>query len=151
MASRTMSSGVKRGYYGNCKFLDTQYEFDQAFGLTPTLLPENPNNSNYSSCQKLLRDYGEKCKLGIFLHLCKLNYVRHDKVDIALNTQEICSRISSLRHAYRLGSRDYIDTPEELFDKFNQLSDGLPDDVKNGQSRFASHFSLTFLKIWSRT
>ena len=140
MASRTMSSGLKRGYYGDCKFLDTQYDFDQAFGLTPTLLPENPNNSNYSSCQKLLREYGEKGKLDIFLHLCKLNYVGHDKVDTALNTQEICSKISSLRQVYRLGSRDYVDTPEELFDKFNQLSVGLPDDVKKWSIQLCSTF-----------
>ena len=75
------------------RFLDNQDAFLQSFGIAPVHLPEKQNNSKYSSCQRILRDYREKCKLDIFLHLCRLNYVGHGKIDVTMNTQEACKKI----------------------------------------------------------
>ena len=110
------------------------------------LLPENPNNSNYTSCQRFLREDGKTCKLYIFQHLFRLNYVGHDKVDVSLNTQEICSKVSNLCQVYTLGRQNHTDTPEVLFNKFNQLSVGLPDDAKE----WSIQLNSTFLSALSR-
>ena len=55
--------------------------------------------------------------------------VIHDKVDIALNNQEVCSKISSLRQVFLLGGHKRTESPEELFDSFTCLSFSLPDDA----------------------
>ena len=93
MSACTSSTNNKIGYYGSCEFLDGQIGFVSAFESCPVIMPENLNNNNYATCGKILREYGEICKLDIFLHLCRLNYVGHDKVDITMNTQKVCTRI----------------------------------------------------------
>ena len=73
-----------------------------------------------------LRDYGNQCKLKIFLYLCQLNYVGHAKVDINLNTLEVCSKISEIKQVYCKGNRMHHDTLDELFDRFSILAVSLP-------------------------
>ena len=51
---------------GMLDFLDSQIGFVAAFGSAPLIVPKNPNNGDYSACLKILRDYGETCKLDIF-------------------------------------------------------------------------------------
>ena len=134
MASKASSTNTKRGYYRACDFLDNQSAFVQAFGLAPTLVPENLNSSNYSSLQKIVRDYGESCKLDIFLHLCQLNYVGNDKVDVALNTQEVCSKISSLRQVFLLDGHRRTDMEEDHW---------LADDKKKAKSTYYMNVKFT--------
>ena len=122
-------TATKNGYYGTCSFLDTQSDFETAFGLSPILIIENPNMSNYASCLKILRNYSENCKLDTFLHICRLNYVGHDKIDVTIHTCEVCQKISSLTQTYTLGQRLKVNIPEKLFHKFMQLSVSLPDDA----------------------
>jgi len=101
----------------------------QAFDLAPTLVPKNPNSINYPSCKQNVCNYRESRDLNTFSHLCQLNYVGHGKVDVALNTQELCNKISSLRQFLLLGGHRRTDNPKELFDKFSHLSFSLPDDT----------------------
>ena len=112
------------------RFLDNQDAFLQSFGIAPVHLPEKQNNSKYSSCQRILRDYREKCKLDIFLHLCRLNYVGHGKIDVTMNTQEACKKNTSLYQVCTLGEQKRMDTPEESFDKITKLSVSLPNDAR---------------------
>ena len=57
------------------------------------MLPSSPTKTNNElSCQKMVRNYGEQYKLEVFLHLFRLNYVGHTKVDVGLNTLYVCSQ-----------------------------------------------------------
>ena len=110
MASRTTSTDTKRGFYGVFDFLDNQAAFLKTCGTGLGPLPENPKNGNCLSYQRILRGYGKKCKLDIFLHLCRLNY------------------------------------PEELFDKFTQLSVSLPSNSKTWSIQLCSTYLSSLSK-----
>ena len=78
------------------------------------------------SFQIIIRDYGDLCKLEMFMHSCMLNYVDYTKVDVDLNTLDICSQISDVRQVYNQNGRMYHDTLDELFDRFSTLAVSLP-------------------------
>ena len=97
LSAQKSNGGTKKGYYGDPTFLDNMTEFQLTFGISPFMLPSSPTKTSTDmSCQKISRDYGELCKLEIFMHLCMLNYVGHTKVDVGLNTLDICSQISDV-------------------------------------------------------
>ena len=146
MASRTTSTDTKRGFYGVFDFLDNQAAFLKTCGTGLGPLPENPKNGNCLSYQRILRGYGKKCKLDIFLHLCRLNYVGHDNVDVTMHTQEVCQRISHLRQTYTIGGQKRTVTPEELFDKLTQLSVILFNNAKTWSIQLCS----TYLSLLSK-
>ena len=146
MSSRTSSTSNKRGYYGSCDFLDSQIGFTAAFGSCPAIVPENPNSSNYANCGKILREFGESCKLDIFLYLCRLNYVGHDKIDVTMNTQEVCTQISELQQSYVYNGNSNVDTPEELFNKFTSLTVNLPDNAVTWSIQLCSTYFAALTK-----
>ena len=140
MSSRTASATTKRGYYGPCDFLDNQLTFHSAFGVAPAILSEDPNDSKNPSRAKFLREFGDTCKLDIFLYLCQLNYVGHSKVDTTMNTQEVCSSIGELRQNYTHSGQPKTDTPEELFNKFTALTVNLPDNATTWSIQLCSTY-----------
>ena len=143
MSSRTASTNTKRRYYGPCNFLDSQLTFHLAFRVMPAILSENSNNSNNPSCVKILREYGDTCKLDIFLYLCQLNYVGNDKVDTTMNTQEVCSSIGELRQSYSVQGQSESDTLEVLFNKFTSLTVNLPDNATTWLIQLCSTYFST--------
>ena len=128
-AGSSTNTSIKKGFYGPLTFLDSQADFDSTFGINPRLLPTNPSNIDSSHLQRNLRQFSDRCKLDIFLHLCMLDYVGSDSIDISLNVQEVCRKISSLCQRYTVRGKIVTDTPDELFDKFLVLSVSLPDDA----------------------
>ena len=80
------SNEVKFSYIGKLEFLDNQKKFEKTFGDKPL----NPVSQYSSTALKRLYAYSEKCKLDVFLHMCRKYYMVHDSVDIYLSTQEVC-------------------------------------------------------------
>ena len=78
------------------------------------------------SCQTIVQKYGDLCKLEICMNVCILNYVGHTKVDVGLNTLDICRQISDVIQVYNQNRRMCHDTPDELFDQFSTLVVSLP-------------------------
>ena len=70
---------IKIGYCGKLEFLDNQETFNEVFGDKPTIIPPNIDTSqNSTSIARSLYSFGEKCKLDVFLHICRKYYVRQD-------------------------------------------------------------------------
>ena len=127
LSAQKSNGGTKKGYYGDLTFLDNMTGFQLTFGISPFMLPSSPTKTSTDmSCQRIIRDYGELCKLEIFMHLCMLNYVGHTKVDVGLNTLDIYSQISDVKQVYNQNGRMYHNTPDELFDRFLTLAVSLP-------------------------
>ena len=101
--------------------------FILTFRCTPAVLPENTRNSNYTSSGIFIRDYGETCKIYVFLHLFSLNYVVYDNVDMIINTQEVYTRISDFLQNRSVGGYACTNTPKKLLDKFKSLAVILPE------------------------
>jgi hypothetical protein len=72
LSTATDPTKIKRGYFGPLTFLDSQMKFDATFGLNPRVLPMKPSGSDTNNVQELLRDFEEKCRLDIFMHLCMI-------------------------------------------------------------------------------
>ena len=131
----------KRGYYGPLTFFDTQNEFHNTFGGKPILLASNPMGTTSGGVKDKLRAYGESCKLDIYLSLCEQDYVGEDLVDNALNAQEVCRRIGALKQEWKdVGGRTKLDTPDEIFNKYLQLSTSLPTDALSWPIQLCSSF-----------
>ena len=91
------------------------------------MLPNSPTKTSANvSCQQIIREYKDVCKLEICMHLYVLDYVGHTKVDVGLNTLNVCSQISDVKHVYNQNGRMYHDTPDEIFDRFSTLAVSLP-------------------------
>jgi len=118
---------TEKGYYGDMSFLDTQEAFNLTFGDNPIILPSSPTSTGSESCYSMIREYCDLCKLSIFMHLCRLNYVGNAMVDVGLNTLKGCSQITALRQVYSTNGCTTHDTPDKMFDKFSQLALSLPD------------------------
>ena len=63
------------------------------------------------------------------MYLCMLDYVGHDKIDPSLNVVEVYRKISELNQVQSVNGRLITDNPEELFDRFNEISVSLPDNA----------------------
>ena len=91
------------------------------------MLPSSSTKTSVDMfCQKIIREYGDLCKLEIFMQSCVLNYMGHTNVDVGLNTLDVCSQISDVKQVYNQNERMYHDTPDELFDRFSTLAVSLP-------------------------
>ena len=98
LSSQKSSGGIKKVYYGDLTFLDTMSEFQLTFGTSTLILPSSlTKTSTDMSCQNIIREYRYLFKLESFMYLYMLNYVGHTKVDVGLNTLDICSQISDVR------------------------------------------------------
>ena len=80
------------------------------------------------------------------MHLCRLNYVGHTKVDIGLNTLEICSQISEVKQVYCKGGRVQHNTPDELYDRYSVLAVSLPADSKGWSIQLCSSYFAALSK-----
>ena len=138
--SSTKSNNSKKGYYGDMTFLDNDANFTKTFGDHPTMLPEKPLDSNHVTVHQKIHAYAELCKLDIFMHLCKLDYVGADNVDPGLNVVEVCRQISSLKQIWNENSSIHTDTPDELYDKFTRLAVSLPTDATKWSIQLCSSY-----------
>ena len=91
-------------------------------------------------------DCGDQCKLEIIMHLCRLNYVGYTKVDVELNTLEVCSQISEVKQVYCKGGRVQHNTPDELYDRYSILAVSLPADSKGWLIQLCSSYFAALLK-----
>ena len=121
-------------------FLDSEEKINQTFGDHPAMLSERPWDSNNMATSKLLQYYAELCKLDIFMHLCKLDYVGEDNVESVLNVVEVCCHISKLKKVWSSRSTVYTNTPDELYDKFTRLSVSLLNDAKKWSIQLCSTY-----------
>jgi len=122
----------KKGYYGPLPFFNTK----------PVLLPSNPVGSvGNSKVKDKLREYGEQCKLDIYLNLCEQDYVGDDLVDNALNAQEVCRKIGEIKQEWKDGSgRMKMETPDEIFNKYLQLATSLPTNALTWPIQLCSYY-----------
>ena len=93
LTSTNKSNIDKKGYYGSIYFLDNQTELALTFVEFPMLLLTRPTDTDNGSAMLMLHKYSEKCQLDIFIYLCMLDYVGHNKVDPPLNVVEVCRKI----------------------------------------------------------
>lgn len=135
------SSSMKSGYFGPLTFLDSQQNFNSIFGKKPVILPSNPNRSDLSSTRQELQNYCDMCKLDIYIYICGQDYVGSDTVDSALNIQEISRKITSLKQTWKDKSgKIRTDSPDDLFNKFLQVSYSLPDNVQEWPLQLCTSF-----------
>ena len=97
LLAQKSGGNIKKGYYGDIPFLDSQEGFNFTFGESLAILPNSPTSKKSDSCYVMIQKYNDLCKLSIFLHLCQLNYVGDTTIDVGLNTMEVCGQISTLR------------------------------------------------------
>jgi len=91
------NSAMKSGYFGKLDFLDSQEDFDGTFGKKPAVLPSNPNRADLLGARHELQNYCDRCKLDIYIHICRQDYIGDEEVDSALNIQEVSRKITSLK------------------------------------------------------
>ena len=96
--------------------------------------------------QRIVRDCGDQYKLEIIMHLCRLNYVGYTKVDVELNTLEVCSQISEVIQVYCKGGRVQHDTPDKLYDRHSILAVSLPVDSKGWSIQLCSSYFAALSK-----
>ena len=131
----------RKGYFGPLTFFNTHADFFAIFGTNPNMLASNPLSAQTVGAKGSLRAYSERCKLDVYLNLCSQDYVGNALVDTALNAQEICRRLSELRQEYRdNGGRTKVDSPDELFNKYLQLSTSLSDNAHEWPLQLCSAF-----------
>jgi hypothetical protein len=139
-STATDPTKIKRGYFGPLTFLDSQIKFKATFGLNPRVLPMKPSGSDTNNIQDLLRDLEEKCRLDIFMHLCMIDYVGHDKIDPALHVQDVSKQLGLLNQTHTYNGRTVELTPDELYNKCCALSVSLPEDAKMWPIQLCSLF-----------
>ena len=89
------SNNVKVGFIGKLEFLDNQAAFAEVFGDKPKIISPNIITSkDITSTARSLYYFGEKCKLDLFLHVCRKYYVGHISVENSLIIKEVCHKIS---------------------------------------------------------
>ena len=85
-------------------FLDNQKKIDTIFGKSPVILMVNPITGSPSECLKKARIYVDKCMFGVFLHICKDDYVKNNDARLQGKLiHEIWKSITKLRQDYMLG------------------------------------------------
>lgn len=62
-------------YFGSLDFLDLQDIFDSVFGKSPLIVGIKSASENNLNCMSRVRQYAEKCMLGVFLDIYRANYV----------------------------------------------------------------------------
>jgi len=131
----------REGDFGPLTFSNTHADFFAIFGANPNMLAANPLTAPTGGVKGELRAYGERCKLDVYLNLCSQDYVGNTLVDTALNAQEICRRLSEVKQEYRdNGGRTKVDSPDELFNKYLQLSTSLSDNAHEWPLQLCSAF-----------
>ena len=91
------SKNIKVGYFGILVFLDNQAAFDEVFGGKPTILDTNIITLQDSTSTSMrLYYFVEKCKLGVFLHICRKYYVGHESVDNSFIVQDMYHHLSEI-------------------------------------------------------
>ena len=131
-------------YYGALDFLDNQEAFVRVFGKHPELLQATPTKSKHSggpSIMSIVNAYADKCMFDRFKASCRNDYVGDEGTsDPLLATQDICDKLSKLRQAYKVNNRTVEDHPEDLFQKFLDISVGLPEDATNWSIQLCSTY-----------
>ena len=80
---------------GKLELLDNQAAFAEVFGDKPKIISPNIITSkDITSTARSLYYFGEKCKLDLFLHVCRKYYVGHISVENSLIIKEVCHKIS---------------------------------------------------------
>ena len=120
--------------------MDTQETFNLTIGDSTVILPNDLTSTKSESFYSMIQEYCKLYKLSNFMHLCQLNYVGNDTVDVGLNTLEVCNQISDLRQGQCANGCVTHDTPEKIFDKFSRLVDSLPDNSSTWYVQLCSCF-----------
>ena len=90
---------------------------------------------------KILLDFSELCRLGVYLHACRKCYVGSSNIDKNTNVQEVCREISGLRQEWKdKHGKLIVDDPEDLFTKFLSLAGNLPDSAKGWSVQLCSTY-----------
>ena len=131
------SNVVMTHHHGPLSFVDCQQTFANVFGNQPTLLHitkranllagDSIEDSN--TVNSTLHSYFTKCKLTIFIHICRSDYVGSDFVaDDSRSIQEITKQIQHYKMQYTVGSTIKTIRPNELYLHNLTLSSCLPKD-----------------------
>ena len=130
------------GYYGSLEFIDEQSVFTEVFGPSPQMLASDPlDYDDLSDLKKLLQDYLDRCRLDAFLHSVKQDYVGDAAADQSLSNHEIGRKLQKLKQLWKdTHGRFHLDTPDELFNKFNSVATNLPSDAREWPLAIASTF-----------
>ena len=126
------SNNTKVGYFGKLEFLDNQAALDEVFGDKRTIIAPNIITSqDTTSAARILYSFGKKCKVHVFLHIFRKYYVRHDSLDNSLSVQDLCRQISEIKQEQKYKNGKLMQgSPDEMFDKFLQLSRSLPESAR---------------------
>ena len=110
-------------------FLYNQEKFTTTFGNLPSLMSSKPKDSDYGLATAALRNYVNKWKLDICMHLWMLDYVGTDKIDPSFNVAEVCCQLSEVKQVRFHNGKLHTDTPDELYANFRYIAVSLPDNA----------------------
>jgi predicted amino acid-binding ACT domain protein len=123
-------------YFGPLDFFDNPLTFRQVFGDKPTLLQVSSRSSKTSSTLSIedsstvaqnLQNYFQKCKLDVFIALCRSNYVGSQfNSDDTKAIQEITRKLQSFKMRYQKDRVWHTEHPNDLFSKYLQYVPSLP-------------------------
>ena len=130
------------GYYGSLEFIDEQPVFTDVFGPSPQMLASDPlDYDDLNDLKKLLRAYLDRCRLDAYLHSVRQDYVGDTAADQSLSNHEIGRNLQKLKQLWKDNhGRFHLDTPDELFNKFNSVATNLPSDAREWPLAIASTF-----------
>ena len=130
------------GYYGSLEFIDEQPVFTDVFGPSPQMLASDPlDYDDLNDLKKLLRAYLDRCRLDAYLHSVRQDYVGDTAADQSLSNHEIERNLQKLKQLWKDNhGRFHLDTPDELFNKFNSVATNLPRDARGWPLAIASTF-----------
>ena len=66
LSTQKSGGNIKKGYYSNMSFLDSQEAFNLTFGESPAILPSSPTSTKSEYCYIMIHEYSDLCKLLIF-------------------------------------------------------------------------------------
>ena len=105
------------------------------------MLSINPTSTGKNKVQMILREYAEKCKLDVFLHVCREFYVGTNAKDSSAKAvHEICKSLAGLKQLYYDKGRQVSGTPDILFGKFVNIASSLPNDATLWSITLCSQF-----------
>jgi len=124
--------GTHPTYLGSLNFLDDQETFDSVFPL-PTPLEENGNPSDHkvaASVANRLADFLGSCKLSLFAHVLRTNYVGSNTVSNPETIRQISDRLSWLSIVYQARGQTHTCRVDDLFKKYLSEVPILPNDTR---------------------
>ena len=139
-SSARSSHNILFGYHGHFDFLDNDDKFLVTFGRTTNLLHVYPVSGDNNEVFDIITPHMDRCRLDVFMWLCKQDYVGITSSDNNLSLIELRQALSTLKQEHKEGNETILGTPDELFDNFMAIATCFPQDDREWPINLCSTF-----------